>query len=153
MSSSYLTLNSNQPLTHLVLLAMKQRSEKITCLTAYDASFAALIDTTGIEVILVGDSLGMVIQGHDSTLPVTIEQMAYHTAAVKKGEVVRAVIVRTSHPIRRTDGSILRFDKTAMVIIDKDNAPKWDPPNLAGVSQRTLDEIFAPLGEGELTFD
>jgi 3-methyl-2-oxobutanoate hydroxymethyltransferase len=67
MSSSYLTLNSNQPLTHLDLLAMKQRGEKITCLTAYDASFAALIDTTGIEVILVGDSLGMVIQGHVTT--------------------------------------------------------------------------------------
>ena len=46
------------------------------------------------------------------------------TAAVKKGEVVRAVIVRTSHPIRRTDGSILRFDRNAMVIIDKDNNPK-----------------------------
>jgi len=46
------------------------------------------------------------------------------TAAVKKGEVVRAVIVRTSHPIRRTDGSILRFDKNAMVIIDKDNNPR-----------------------------
>ena len=46
------------------------------------------------------------------------------TAAVKKGEVVRAVIVRTAHPIRRTDGSILRFDKNAMVIIDKDNNPR-----------------------------
>ncbi|HRH94519.1 50S ribosomal protein L14 [Prosthecobacter sp.] len=46
------------------------------------------------------------------------------TAAVKKGEVVRAVIVRTSHPIRRTDGSILRFDRNAMVIIDKDNNPR-----------------------------
>jgi len=46
------------------------------------------------------------------------------TAAVKKGEVVRAVIVRTSHPIRRVDGSILRFDKNAMVIIDKDNNPR-----------------------------
>jgi 3-methyl-2-oxobutanoate hydroxymethyltransferase len=84
MSSSYLTLNSNQPLTHLDLLAMKQRGEKITCLTAYDASFAALIDTTGIEVILVGDSLGMVIQGHVTTLPVKIDDMIYHTRCVTK---------------------------------------------------------------------
>ena len=61
---------------------MKQRGEKITCLTAYDASFSALIDATGIEVILVGDSLGMVVQGHATTLPVTLEDMIYHTRCV-----------------------------------------------------------------------
>lgn len=64
------------------LLAMKQAGEKISCLTAYDASFAAMLDQVGIELILVGDSLGMVIQGHDSTLPVTIQDMAYHTRCV-----------------------------------------------------------------------
>lgn len=66
------------------LAAMKQRGEKISCLTAYDASFSALIDKAGIDVMLVGDSLGMVIQGHDTTLPVTVDDMVYHTRCVSK---------------------------------------------------------------------
>jgi 3-methyl-2-oxobutanoate hydroxymethyltransferase len=73
-----------KPLTVNDLAAMKQRGEKISCLTAYDASFSALIDKVGVDIILVGDSLGMVIQGHDSTLPVTIEEMAYHTRCVSR---------------------------------------------------------------------
>jgi len=67
------------------LQTLKQQGEKFATLTAYDASMAHFISEAGVEVILVGDSLGMVIQGHDSTLPVTTEQVAYHTAAVKKG--------------------------------------------------------------------
>ncbi|HCT99155.1 MAG TPA: 3-methyl-2-oxobutanoate hydroxymethyltransferase, partial [Methylococcaceae bacterium] len=63
---------------------MKQRGEKFACLTAYDASFSALIDTSGIEVILVGDSLGMVVQGHGTTLPVTLDDMLYHTRCVTR---------------------------------------------------------------------
>ncbi len=64
------------------ITAMKQRGEKITCLTAYDASFSALCDQAGIDILLVGDSLGMVIQGHETTLPVTIEDMVYHSRCV-----------------------------------------------------------------------
>lgn len=64
---------------------MKQQGEKIATITAYDASFAKLFDQAGIHAILIGDSLGMVLQGHDDTLPVTIDDMAYHTACVKKG--------------------------------------------------------------------
>lgn len=64
------------------LILMKQSGDKISCLTAYDASFASLLDQAGIDVILVGDSLGMVIQGHASTLPVTIQDMVYHTRNV-----------------------------------------------------------------------
>ena len=64
---------------------MKQRGEKIACLTAYDASFAALLDAAGVDVVLVGDSLGMVIQGHDTTVPVTMDHMVYHCAAVARG--------------------------------------------------------------------
>lgn len=67
------------------LQAMRERGEKIAVLTCYDASFAALLENNGIEVLLVGDSLGMVVQGRESTLPVTIEQMAYHTACVASG--------------------------------------------------------------------
>lgn len=61
---------------------MKRRGEKISCLTAYDASFSALIDKVGIDVILVGDSLGMVVQGNSTTLPVTIQDMVYHAKCV-----------------------------------------------------------------------
>ena len=67
------------------LRKMKQAGERITMLTAYDATFARLLDRAGIEILLVGDSLGMVIQGHETTVPVTMEQMVYHCAAVKRG--------------------------------------------------------------------
>jgi 3-methyl-2-oxobutanoate hydroxymethyltransferase len=67
------------------LRQMKERGEKIAMLTAYDASFARLFDEAGADVLLVGDSLGMVVQGHDTTLPVTLEEMAYHCRAVVRG--------------------------------------------------------------------
>lgn len=63
----------------------KQAGEKIVVLTAYDASFAVAADSAGVEVLLVGDSLGMVMQGRDSTLPVTLEEMVYHTRCVRAG--------------------------------------------------------------------
>ena len=63
----------------------KQSGDKFSVLTAYDACFSRLISEAGVDVMLVGDSLGMVLQGHDSTLPVTTEQLAYHTAAVARG--------------------------------------------------------------------
>jgi len=66
------------------LRKMKQAGERITMLTAYDATFARLFDEAGVEVLLVGDSLGMVIQGHDTTLPVTMDQMVYHCSAVAR---------------------------------------------------------------------
>ncbi len=62
-----------------------ERGEKLAMLTCYDASFAALLETQGVDVLLVGDSLGMVLQGFDSTLPVTLDDMAYHTACVARG--------------------------------------------------------------------
>ncbi len=64
---------------------LKAAGEKFVCITAYDATFARLISEAGAETILVGDSLGMVLQGHDSTIPVTIEDMAYHTECVCRG--------------------------------------------------------------------
>jgi 3-methyl-2-oxobutanoate hydroxymethyltransferase len=67
------------------LLAMRAAGDKIAMLTAYDASFAALMDRCGVEVLLIGDSLGMVCAGHDSTLPVTVADMVYHTASVARG--------------------------------------------------------------------
>ncbi|NOX42263.1 MAG: 3-methyl-2-oxobutanoate hydroxymethyltransferase [Gammaproteobacteria bacterium] len=76
---------SNQAITLNTLKKMKHSGEKITCLTAYDASFAKVLEDAGVEILLVGDSLGMVIQGHDSTLPVSINDMIYHTANVRRG--------------------------------------------------------------------
>jgi len=63
----------------------KQAGEKIVCLTAYDASFARVLDQAEVDVVLVGDSLGMVVQGNETTLPVTVEDMLYHSQMVAKG--------------------------------------------------------------------
>ena len=71
-----------KPLSVVDIAAMKQRGEKITCLTAYDASFSAVLDNAGVDIILVGDSLGMVVQGHSSTVPVTMDDMVYHVRCV-----------------------------------------------------------------------
>ncbi len=83
--SQYATLRKAHIKNIADLQSMKQQAEKIVSLTAYDASFTALMDRAGIDVILVGDSLGMVIQGHSSTLPVTMQEMLYHTQAVARG--------------------------------------------------------------------
>jgi len=71
---------------------MKRRARKITMLTAYDATMARLFDRAGVDALLVGDSLGMVVLGHETTLPVTLEAMIHHTAAVSRG-TTRALVV------------------------------------------------------------
>lgn len=73
------------PVNVATLGRMKAEGEKITSLTCYDASFAAVVDEAGVDVVLVGDSLGMVIQGHDTTVPVTLEHVIYHCKAVARG--------------------------------------------------------------------
>lgn len=81
---------SRLTMTHLYKMAREQ--EKIAVLTCYDASFSTLLDGCGVDVMLIGDSLGMVLQGHDSTLPVSLADMAYHTRCVAAG-AKRAFIV------------------------------------------------------------
>jgi 3-methyl-2-oxobutanoate hydroxymethyltransferase len=76
---------SRPPVTLATLTRMKAEHEKIASLTCYDASFAVLLDAADVDVVLVGDSLGMVIQGYDTTVRVTMDHMAYHTAAVARG--------------------------------------------------------------------
>jgi 3-methyl-2-oxobutanoate hydroxymethyltransferase len=71
--------------TLTALKAMRGKGEKIAVLTCYDASFAALLEAQGVDALLVGDSLGMVLQGHETTLPVTLDDMVYHTACVAHG--------------------------------------------------------------------
>lgn len=91
---SYLKYNTSdiRKITTLRLHEMKKIKEKIACLTAYDAITAKIFDEAGIELILVGDSLGNVVQGLETTIPVTLDQVIYHTKAVVNG-VKRAMIV------------------------------------------------------------
>ncbi|MDY6942701.1 MAG: 3-methyl-2-oxobutanoate hydroxymethyltransferase [Pseudomonadota bacterium] len=80
------------PLSISRLKKMKRDGEKIACLTAYDASFAVQADQAGVDLVLVGDSLGMVIQGHETTVPVTVDDIVYHTKMVARG-LSRAFLV------------------------------------------------------------
>ena len=79
-------------LTHLDLARMHAAGEKIAMLTCYDASFAQLCEASGIDALLIGDSLGMVLQGHDTTLPVSVADIAYHTSAVARGSQKALII-------------------------------------------------------------
>ncbi len=82
----------NEKVTAATIRSWKHSDHQITALTAYDATFGKLLDESGIDIVLVGDSAGNVIAGYDTTLPVTMEQMLYHVAAVRRG-VSRALLV------------------------------------------------------------
>ncbi|WP_417506631.1 3-methyl-2-oxobutanoate hydroxymethyltransferase [Marinomonas gallaica] len=101
-----------RPITLSKLQRMKQDGEKFTCLTCYDATFTHAMNQAGVETILVGDSLGMVVQGQDSTLPVSIDDMCYHTAAVKRGN---------SHAFILTDMPFMSYSSPNQAL---DNAAK-----------------------------
>jgi 3-methyl-2-oxobutanoate hydroxymethyltransferase len=77
--------STRPPVTLATLDKMKREGEKIACITCYDASFGVLVDTADADVVLVGDSLGMVLQGHDTTVPVTMDDMVYHCRATARG--------------------------------------------------------------------
>ena len=86
------------------LRKMRTAGERITCLTAYDYSFASLLDKAGINIIMVGDSLGMVIQGQETTLPVTLEDMAYHCRCVSAGS--RQALIIGDMPVVDAAGNV-----------------------------------------------
>jgi 3-methyl-2-oxobutanoate hydroxymethyltransferase len=96
--------DSTRPPVSLATLArMKEQGEKIASLTCYDASFATLVDEADVDLVLVGDSLGMVIQGHDTTVPVTMDDMVYHCKAVARGlhrPLLMADLPFASYPTR-----------------------------------------------------
>ena len=75
----------NKPVTINSLRGFKENGEKFVTVALYDAPMAAMAEKSGVEVVLVGDSLGMTVLGFDSTIPVTMEQMIYHVEAVKRG--------------------------------------------------------------------
>lgn len=86
------------PVTIQTLQKMKQRSQRISMLTAYDFTMASLLDDAGVDVLLVGDSLGMVVQGHSTTIPVTLSQMIYHARLVVRGTRRAMVVVDLPFP-------------------------------------------------------
>jgi len=92
MSAHPKSAATKPPVTAPRLFEMKAAGEKIVMLTAYDVSFAAQCEAAGVDTVLVGDSLGNVVQGRESTLPVTLDDMVYHTAAVKRGLVTPLLI-------------------------------------------------------------
>ena len=104
------------------LSKMKAEGDPIACLTAYDASYAVLVDAAGTDLVLVGDSLGMVIQGHDTTVPVTVDDIIYHTRLVARG-LQRAFLVADmpfmsyTEPGQALDNSVrLMQDGGAMMV-------------------------------------
>lgn len=133
-----MTLKKKMTLTKLK--AMKANGEKIVCLTAYDASMAHWEDEAGVDIILVGDSLGMVVQGHATTLPTTLEEMLYHTQLVQRGNRHSWCIADLPFMSDRLLDTAL---ESAMVLMKQGHA---NMVKLEGGSQRVL-EIVAKLSE------
>jgi len=110
------------PVNVATLQKMRADGEAIACLTAYDASFAMLVDTGGTDLVLVGDSLGMVIQGHDTTVPVTVADIIYHTKNVARG-LRRAFLVADmpfmsyADPGQALDNSVLLMQEGGAMMI------------------------------------
>ena len=109
---------------HSELIEYKLRGEKITCLTAYDASFAKIIDSAGTDIILVGDSLGMVIQGAGNTLAVTMQQMIHHTEIVAKP--CRQALVIADMPFKSYENAGLALDNAKSLIAAGANMVKLE---------------------------
>ncbi len=123
------------------LREMKGRGEKIACLTAYDVSFAQLLDHAGIDVVLVGDSLGMVIQGLNSTIPVTMDEMVYHGKVVSRG---------LRHALLVMDMPFMSDASTAQAVANAGRFMKECGANMVklegGADQRELVETLTRLG-------
>ena len=98
-------LQDQKPVTLFELGKMRAEGRKIAMLTAYDASFAALLGRAGVDSILIGDSLGNVLQGQKSTLPVTVEQMAYHTECVARAGALTCSRSSSAVAVGRLDAS------------------------------------------------
>jgi len=100
--------------TLTTLNKIKAKGEKFVCLTAYDACFAEILSKAGVEVILVGDSLGMVLQGHDSTLPVTMADMIYHMQCVKRGN--RGALLMADLPFMSYSSEVQTLENAAALM-------------------------------------
>lgn len=123
--------------------AMKASGEKIAMLTCYDASFAALMDRCGVEVLLIGDSLGMVCNGHHSTLPVTVAEVAYHTAAVARGN--RSAMVLADMPFGSYATPEAAFNNAVLLIQAGAHAVKLEGGAWLADTVRFLTERAVPV--------
>ncbi len=125
------------------LAAGSTNNKKITCLTAYDYAMGRLVDEAGVDVVLVGDSLGMVVLGYESTLPVTLEEMLHHTKAVRRG-VQRALVV-ADMPYGTYHGEISDAVRNAMRFVKEAGA---EAVKVEGGERRL--ELIAKLTEAEI---
>lgn len=138
----------SKPVTIPALQALREKGEKITMLTCYDASFAALMDRCGVETLLIGDSLGMVCQGHNSTLPVTIQDIVYHTASVARGN--RTALVLADLPFGTYATPESAFENAVPVIqagaqMIKIEGGAWLAPTVRFLTERAI-PVCAHLG-------
>jgi len=108
------TQSTRGNVTLTTLIDMMQRGEKFACLTAYDACFATILSEAGVDIILVGDSLGMVLQGHDSTLPVTMDDMVYHMQCVKRGN--KGALLMADLPFMSYSSEIQTLENSAALM-------------------------------------
>ena len=118
-------------------------TQKITCLTAYDYPTARLLDEAGVEVILVGDSLGMVVLGYDSTIPVTLDEMLHHTRAVRRG--TRNALVVADMPYGTYHGEISESVRNAVRLVKEAGA---EAVKIEGGERRL--ELISRLTEAEI---
>jgi 3-methyl-2-oxobutanoate hydroxymethyltransferase len=135
--------SSATKVTLKTLEAMKRRGERFACCTVYDASFAEIASTAGVEVLLVGDSLGMVIQGHDSTLPVTMENILYHLDTVRRGN--RGSLIMGDMPFMSYYSEGLTLENAAKIIRAGAHVVKLEGGRWIAESTRLLVERGIPV--------
>ncbi len=141
--------SARKPVTLPRLREMRERGEPIAVLTCYDASFARLLDLHGVDCVLVGDSLGMVVQGLDSTLPVTLDEAAYHTRCVARG--VSAAWLIADMPFGSYQaGAVQAFDSAVRLMqagakMVKLEGGAWLAPTIAFLVERGI-PVCAHLG-------
>jgi 3-methyl-2-oxobutanoate hydroxymethyltransferase len=130
------------------LMALREQGEKIAMLTCYDASFAALMDRCGVEMLLIGDSLGMVSQGHSSTLPVTVDDIVYHTESVARGNQKALVVADMpfgsyATPESAFDNAVRLIQAGAQMV--KLEGGLWLAPTIQFLTERAI-PVCAHLG-------
>jgi len=134
--------------TTLSLKSLKEKNQKFSCLTAYDATFAKHASDAGIDVLLVGDSLGMVLQGRDSTLPVSLSDMIYHTQCVSRG--CERSLIMADMPFNTLNSVEQTLDNAAQLMqagahLVKLEGDIWLAPFITALSQRGI-PVCAHLG-------
>jgi 3-methyl-2-oxobutanoate hydroxymethyltransferase len=143
------TDQARKPVTLPRLREMRAKGEPITMLTCYDASFARLLDANGVDCVLVGDSLGMVIQGRQDTLPVTVEEIAYHTQCVARGLSAAWLIADLpfgsyqADPAQAFDSAVAVMQAGAKMV--KVEGGAWLAPTVAFLVERGI-PVCAHLG-------